>query len=118
MKKLFFLFSITCYAFVVHAQVQADQALDLAIRQYKQMMTHVPDTLLPRTTDSKTGQLVTAATDWWTAGFYPGTLWYLYEYSKDKTILKEAQKRTAEVEKEQYNKTTHDLGFMMYCSYG
>jgi hypothetical protein len=118
MKKLFFLFSITCYAFAINAQVKADQALDLAIRQYKQMMTHVPDSLLPRTTDSKTGKLVTAGTDWWTAGFYPGTLWYLYEYSKDKTILKEAIKRTAQVEKEQYNKTTHDLGFMMYCSYG
>lgn len=118
MKKLFFLLSITCFAIVVNAQVKADQALNLAIRQYKQMMTHVPDTLLPRTTDSKTGKLVTAATDWWTAGFYPGTLWYLYEYSKDKTIYKEALKRTTEVEKEQYNKTTHDLGFMMYCSYG
>jgi hypothetical protein len=121
MKKLLFLLGsvlLTGAVIPVNAQVAADKALNLAVQQYKQMMTHVPDSLLPRTTDNKTGKLVTAGTEWWTSGFYPGTLWYLYEYSKDKTILKEARKRTTEVEKEQYNKTTHDLGFMMYCSFG
>jgi unsaturated chondroitin disaccharide hydrolase len=97
---------------------QADQALDLAVKQYKRMMQQLPDTLLPRTTDAKTGGLQTATSTWWTAGFYPGTLWYLYEYTKDESLKAEALKRQALVEKEQYSKRTHDLGFLMYCSFG
>jgi rhamnogalacturonyl hydrolase YesR len=96
----------------------ADKSLDLAVRQYKRMMQHVPDSVLPRTTSNKDGSFVTAKTNWWTAGFYPGTLWYLYEYSKDNTLKQEALKRTAQVEVEKDNKGTHDLGFMLYCSAG
>lgn len=54
----------------------------------------------------------------WTSGFYPGCLWYLYEYTGDKTFLKAAIKFTMNIEKEQFNNSTHDLGFMMYCSFG
>lgn len=97
---------------------QADQALDLSVKQYKRMMQQLPDSVLPRTTDAKTGELQTAKSTWWTAGFYPGTLWYLYEYSKDASLKAEAVKRMALVEKEQYSRRTHDLGFLMYCSYG
>lgn len=96
----------------------SNKTLDLAVRQYKQMMQHIPDSVLPRTTNNADGSLVTAKTNWWTAGFYPGTLWYLYEYSKDNTLKQEAVKRTMQVEKEKYNKGTHDLGFMLYCSSG
>jgi hypothetical protein len=96
----------------------ADKTLDFAARQYKLMLQHVPDGVLPRTTNNKDGRLVTAGSDWWTSGFYPGTLWYLYEYTKDSTLKNEALKRTALVEKEKYNTETHDLGFMLYCSYG
>lgn len=96
----------------------ANKTLDLAVRQYKLMMQHVPDSVLPRTTNNENGSFVTAKTNWWTAGFYPGTLWYLYEYSKDNTLKQEALRRTAQVEVEKNNKGTHDLGFMLYCSAG
>ncbi|ASZ14553.1 glycoside hydrolase family 88 protein [Chitinophaga pendula] len=96
----------------------ADKTLSFAGEQYKRMATTVPDSLLPRTTNPKDGSLVTAKSNWWTCGFYPGTLWLLYEFSKDEALKKEALKRLAVVEKEQYNKGTHDLGFMMYCSFG
>jgi unsaturated chondroitin disaccharide hydrolase len=95
----------------------ANKTLDFAAGQYQLMMQHLPDSVLPRST-SKTGSLVTAKSDWWTAGFYPGTLWYLYEYTKDESLKKEAVKRDKLVEKEKNNKGTHDLGFMMYCSFG
>ncbi|SHM02204.1 glycoside hydrolase family 88 protein [Chitinophaga sp. CF418] len=98
--------------------VLVNNALDRAVHQYKLMMQHVPDSVLPRTTSNTNGSLVTAKTNWWTAGFYPGTLWYLYEYSKDNTLKQEALKRTAQVEIEKNNKGTHDLGFMLYCSAG
>lgn len=55
----------------------------------------------------------------WTEGFWPGILWYAYEYSKDESIL-EAAKGYTEVleflsEQPAYD---HDLGFIMFCSYG
>ncbi|MEL6941692.1 MAG: DUF4861 family protein [Bacteroidota bacterium] len=54
----------------------------------------------------------------WTSGFYPGTLWQLYNYSKAEDIKKAAQEWTAYVEKEKYDRHTHDLGFKLNCSHG
>lgn len=54
----------------------------------------------------------------WTSGFYPGNLWLTYEFTKDKDILKKAEYATALVENNKYFDTDHDIGFMIYCSYG
>lgn len=54
----------------------------------------------------------------WTSGFFPGSLWYMYEYSKDERVKVLAEQFTAFLEDQQYNSGTHDIGFMMYCSYG
>jgi unsaturated chondroitin disaccharide hydrolase len=95
----------------------ADKTLDFAARQYKHMAATVPDNVLPRSTN-KDGSLMTSKADWWTCGFYPGTLWYLYEYTKEDAIRQEAIKRMALIENNQFNTSTHDLGFMMYCPFG
>jgi unsaturated chondroitin disaccharide hydrolase len=96
-----------------------DDALSFSVKQYTLMADVMKDKadLLPRTIDTA-GNLVTAKSNWWTSGFFPGTLWYLYEYSKDAKIKEYAELMTARVEKEKYNKGTHDLGFMLYCSFG
>lgn len=54
----------------------------------------------------------------WTSGFYPGILWFIYEYTKDDNIKQKAAYATALLEKEQYNTRDHDIGFRIYCSYG
>ncbi|MGZ3756760.1 MAG: glycoside hydrolase family 88 protein [Mucilaginibacter sp.] len=54
----------------------------------------------------------------WTSGFFPGVLWYLYDFTGDKKWLQQARFFTAKIAGEQYDKTTHDLGFMIYCSFG
>lgn len=54
----------------------------------------------------------------WTSGFFPGCLWFQYEYSGDDFWKQAAQKYTENIEQEQYNGRTHDMGFKMYCSYG
>jgi rhamnogalacturonyl hydrolase YesR len=71
---------------------------------------------LPRSFEN--GKLLTSASSWWCSGFMPGTLWYLYEYTNDAKLRDYAQTYTDRIEKEQYNRGTHDLGFMIYCSYG
>jgi unsaturated chondroitin disaccharide hydrolase len=95
-----------------------DGNLRQAVNQYKVLMGRVPADRLPKTYYVNGDKLETSDPGWWTSGFYPGTLFYLYEFSHDTTLLNEAQRRLALLEKEQYNKGTHDLGFMMYCSFG
>ncbi|MBV7534026.1 glycoside hydrolase family 88 protein [Chitinophaga sp. sic0106] len=97
---------------------KADESLQFAARQYKLMAKHLPDSVLPKTTNSKTGALATSGSGWWCSGFYPGVNWYLFEYTKDQAFKDEALKRQALVEKEKNNKGTHDLGFMMFCPFG
>jgi hypothetical protein len=95
-----------------------DQQLQSAIVQYKHLIKKLPADQFPRSYDSSTGKLITSNSSWWCSGFYPGTLLYLYEYSPDETLKQEAIKKLRLLEKEQYNTGTHDLGFMMYCSFG
>lgn len=55
----------------------------------------------------------------WTSGFWPGILWYLYEYDHDENIKKAAERFTAALYPVADRKAdNHDLGFMMYCSLG
>jgi hypothetical protein len=87
-----------------------------ASKQYKFLMTQVPEGVMLRsfTNDS----LRTCTSENWTAGFYPGTLIYLYENTKDQSLYDEVLKKIKLMDNQQHNKGTHDLGFMMYCGYG
>lgn len=89
-----------------------------AAEQYKVMMRKLPADAFPRSYDAKADKLVTSNSGWWCSGFYPGTLLYLYEQTKDAALYTEAQRILKVLEKEKNNKSTHDLGFMMFCSFG
>ncbi len=96
-----------------------EKGLSVSVEQSKLMAKSIWEqkNLLPRTLD-KEGKLITSDSKWWTSGFFPGVLWYLYEATGD-TLLKEyACDYTSRVEKEKYNKGNHDVGFMLYCSFG
>ncbi|MNK00580.1 Unsaturated glucuronyl hydrolase [compost metagenome] len=93
-----------------------NQQLNDAVKQIKVLATKTPEHMLPRSFEK--GKSTNSESGWWTSGFYPGTLLYLYEYSKDKELLQLAQQKLKLLEKEQFNETTHDLGFMLYCSFG
>ncbi len=54
----------------------------------------------------------------WTAGFFPGTLWYLYTYTGKDIWKVRAEKATSLMEGEQNNAFDHDIGFKMYSCYG
>jgi len=64
------------------------------------------------------GKFITSNSEWWCSGFFPGVLWYLYEENNTNTLLDYARNYTARIEEEKYNTGTHDLGFMLYCSFG
>ncbi|OKL41859.1 glycoside hydrolase family 88 protein [Pontibacter flavimaris] len=120
-----FLF-ILCFTLACAAQkVPVNEAFDHAAKQTKVLLketekatkTAKPGAVSPRTINDK-GELQLVAPKDWTSGFFPGVLWYLYEYTGDKVWLIEAKKYTANLEKEKLNSGTHDMGFKMYCSYG
>ncbi len=54
----------------------------------------------------------------WTTGFFPGSLWYGYEMSGDNKLKADARKFTLGLDSIQNFNHTHDVGFMLYCSYG
>ncbi len=94
-----------------------DRVMLVAVEQGKNMAKVLPDEQLPRSVD-KNGKLVTSNIYWWCSGFYPGTLWYIYEYSGDENILQLAKKHTELLDSIQYVTNDHDVGFQLFCSYG
>ena len=71
---------------------------------------------LPRTYEN--GKDVSSDSRWWCSGFFPGSLWYIYENSQNPAVLKYAELYTDRVEREKYTTDNHDVGFMIYCSFG
>lgn len=84
--------------------------------QYRVIMKELPPQDFPKTFAHDS--LQTSGSGWWCSGFYPGSLLYIYEQTKDTALYNEAVRMLSLLAKEQYNTTTHDLGFMMYCSFG
>jgi len=54
----------------------------------------------------------------WTSGFFPGSLWYLYERTGDEKWKDLAVPWTEGLEDVKNYTKNHDVGFMIYCSYG
>ncbi len=54
----------------------------------------------------------------WTSGFFPGSLWYAYEFTQDEELKAMAAKYTNLLYPIREYTGTHDLGFMINCSYG
>lgn len=54
----------------------------------------------------------------WRSGFFPGSVWYLYELTGDSTLLPLAKKYTDAIAEAQYLTWHHDIGFIVNCSFG
>lgn len=97
---------------------KAKTTLIAAARQYEYLSTKVTPGAYPKTWHEEKQQLETSDSGWWCSGFYPGTLLYLNNAVKAPELQKEALEFLNNLKKEQFNTSTHDLGFMMYCSFG
>lgn len=54
----------------------------------------------------------------WRSGFFPGTLWYLYELTGDEQWAKQAEYMTTSIESAKTLTSHHDVGFIINCSFG
>jgi rhamnogalacturonyl hydrolase YesR len=75
------------------------------------------DSIFPRTLEMDGAIRFVGIRDW-TSGFFPGSLWYLYELSNNEKWKKEAERTTEWLAPIQYYTGNHDVGFMLNCSYG
>ncbi len=64
------------------------------------------------------GDLKLVQADDWRSGFFPGLLWYLYEYTGKQEWMDKARSFTSYIENEKWNSGTHDMGFKVYSSFG
>jgi len=104
-------------------KVNVKKAMDAALLQTAVLVKNVdsarivkPNLVSPRTVEK--GQFKMVISRDWTSGFFPAQLWLYYQYTNDKKWLDLAKKYTEDVKVEQFNKGTHDLGFMIYCPFG
>lgn len=92
-------------------------AIDVAEYQLKQSAAEFDTTqLFPRSWKADKFRAVDAYD--WTSGFFPGSLWIGYQLTGDEALKSEAEKYTARLHEIPAYRGTHDLGFMVFCSYG
>lgn len=96
------------------------QSYNLAFlcQQLERDSTTFKDSLRASAPTEKVGQQKLCGVYDWTSGFFPGTLWYAYELTGNDSLKTEAIEYTNLLNPVRYYKGTHDLGFMVNCSYG
>ena len=94
----------------------SDRVFELAEYQFAKMDEQLTETTVPKST--RFGVLVPSESKSWTSGFYPGSLWYTYLYTGNEEIKALAEKNTEKLYIETQIVRSHDIGFMVNCSYG
>ncbi|SDP81834.1 Glycosyl Hydrolase Family 88 [Mucilaginibacter sp. OK268] len=125
-KNLIVFFVLNLLAIKAFSQTDVTKAFSFAQKQTALMLKEV-DTVKSDAANSALvsprslnvdGKLIMVPSKDWCSGFFPGELWFLYEYTKDKKWMGLAQKFTTNIETEKTNGITHDMGFKVYNSVG
>lgn len=96
-----------------------DETIEVAQQQMGYQVKLIEDSgkfLNPRTTKDNKIQYV--PNDDWTSGFFPGSVWYMYELTQDPMWKELGVKYTEAIEDVKNLKWHHDVGFMIDCSFG
>ena len=99
-----------------------NKQLDYCIQQVNKTIAankEVGDKNIPRSIDCNTKDWKYVDYKDWTSGFWPGILWYAFQYSHDNQFKLQAAKFSNELKPLAYNLAyDHDLGFQINCSIG
>ena len=96
---------------------QKDQLVNQLSQQLDYLVANTNDqSMVPRSFSDGKYDMVTFKD--WCSGFPAGSYWYMYELTGDQKWQTIATENTLKLEGVQYRTNTHDLGFMVYCSYG
>lgn len=103
------------------ALTYCDTQVRRSLKQLRESSSGIDYTMSPRNiaADSTAWKLSKVSPQEWCAGFWPGILWYDYEATRDPEIKKEAERYTDALGVIlQQPVFDHDLGFLMFCSFG
>ena len=122
--KLVLLYGLLMATYVAQGQqIALQQELNYCAAQASNTIKTLSDKGLPNiprsiNKDSKEWRLVTY--DDWCSGFWSGSLWYLYEGTKNPLFKQQAERFDKQLLplSEQKVAYDHDLGFQIFCSYG
>jgi unsaturated chondroitin disaccharide hydrolase len=112
-------------AFVINASAQqktfnVDRQLNYCTRQAKKTLAATSSvSLSPRNIPKGEQNWKYTSIHDWTSGFWPGILWYLYEYTGYQQWKASADSFTRALRPDAYSPHfDHDMGFMLYNSFG
>ena len=91
---------------------------ELLERQLEKDFETFKDSLRKKAAPELLGKRRLAGVYDWTSGFFPGSLWYAYELTGGEALKEAAVKFTNLLYPVSHYTQTHDLGFMINCSYG
>ncbi|RAV28938.1 YyaL domain-containing protein [Sinomicrobium soli] len=94
-----------------------EKSVKTATHQLSRAAEHYTPGMNPRSVKPD-GTVRLAPPDDWTTGFFPGSLWLGYEISGEKNLKRQAERFTLALDTIKNFRYTHDLGFMLFCSYG
>lgn len=92
------------------------RVFEVAEKQCITMVRALDSDTMPRTYQGDS--IVLSPIRWWCSGFFPGTLWSVYEYTGSEEIRKLAEQQTMKVEPIKEVKHDHDVGFQINGSFG
>ena len=105
-----------------HKDLDVESELNYCNDQIQKTLNSIGDTtMVPRNILSGQSEwnLVPVRIDEWTVGFWPGILWYNYEFTESEKNLEAAIHYTEILEPlTSLPAYDHDLGFQLFCSYG
>ncbi|MFT3831024.1 MAG: glycoside hydrolase family 88 protein [Opitutaceae bacterium] len=90
---------------------------EFAAAQYSGLLEAVRgEPTLPRSFENGRRRMV--GSEDWTSGFFPGSLWLLYDYTRDAQWRAAAEDYTGRLAGLRHFAGHHDVGFMLGCSFG
>lgn len=92
--------------------------MDFLCRQLERDSLTFKDSLRAKAGAEQLGKRRLCSVYDWTSGFYPGSLWYAYELVGNDSLKAWAIQYTNLLNPVRHYTGTHDLGFMVNCSYG
>jgi unsaturated chondroitin disaccharide hydrolase len=118
---LLLLLAIVLSSFTANSKnLNPDKELKYCSAQIKKALSGLSDyNLMPKCIPQGQDNWSCSSYNDWTGGFWPGILWFDYEFTKDDSIKAKAISFTESMMSlTSIKATTHDLGFMVYCSMG
>lgn len=102
------------------SQFEPSKVLDLNISKIKNTSQTIKDSAtFPRHIPKNKQHWEFKGYKDWCSGFWPGVLWYSYEHSGDPFLKEQAEKFTLPIKNIAFTPAqNHDIGFMIYCSFG